>query len=413
MREYLDMVTDGKIRRLMFNLPPRHGKTEQNTVRYPVYRMIRKPDTRCILGAYNQDLAKKFSRKALRLAEICLPMAEHREVADWETDAGGGMRAVGVGSGVTGMGADLIVIDDPVKSREEADSVAYRDRCWEWYKDDLWTRQEPGAAIILTMTRWHEDDLAGRLMAEEESGGEPWTKINLPAEAEDNDPLGRAIGEPLCSARADAEQLERAKMVLGNSYYALYQGRPQPKEGSFFKRFWFDGRFVDAVPVNATRVRYWDKASTEGGGTYSVGVLMLRVGYDYFVEDVVRGQWSSGQRNAKIYETAGRDHKTYSGKVVTWVEQEPGSGGKESAEITVSELAGFTVRIERVTGDKMFRAEPFASQAEYGHVYIKKAPWNTGYMDELCTFPTGKYKDQVDGSSGAFNKLALKRVLRF
>lgn len=166
---------------------------------------------------------------------------------------------------------------------------------------------------------------------------------------------------------------------------------------------------VTAAPVHARRVRYWDKAGTAGGGDYSAGVLVARTPDGrYFVEHVARGRWSAGERNAVIRTTAAADHARYrgAGGVGVWVEQEPGSGGKESAEISVRELAGYNVRAERVTGEKVGRAMPFAAQVEAGNVWLVEGAWNRDYLDELSTFPGGTHDDQVDASAGAFNKLA-------
>lgn len=284
----LGRVTAGRCDRLMLFLPPRHGKSELVTVRYPVFRLQRRPELRVIIGAYNQALAERFSRKARRIAAARFALSRDRNTAwEWETQAGGGVRAVGVGGGVTGLGADLILIDDPVKSREEAESRTYRDRVWDWYRDDLYTRQEPGCAVILVMTRWHEDDLAGRILASEEAGA--WRVVRLPALAESeaeyrawaemqrerrsvkgagwdpedlesawpaslsppqlslSDPLGRAEGEPLWPSRFPAPALHRIRTALGSrSFAALYQGRPLPAEGGLFRREWF--RIVEVLP---------------------------------------------------------------------------------------------------------------------------------------------------------------------
>ena len=181
----LDAVTAGDLNKLMVFLPPRHGKSELCTIRYPVYRLERNPAQHMIVGAYNQMLANKFSRRALKIAATRFNLNTQRHaVEDWETEEGGGLRAVGVGGGITGQGGDLVIIDDPIKSREEAESVVYRDRVWDWYTNDLYTRQEPGCALVLIMTRWHKDDLAGRILASDD--GPNWTVINLPAEAEDS-----------------------------------------------------------------------------------------------------------------------------------------------------------------------------------------------------------------------------------
>lgn len=403
--QHLDKITSGELTRLMLFLPPRHGKSELVTIRYPVWRLEKEPGTRVILAAYNQTLAEKFSRKARKIARERLTLSQERKAAeDWETAEGGGVRAVGVGGGITGQGGDLVIIDDPVKNREEAESLAYRDRVWDWYTNDLFTRLEPGATIVLIMTRWHEDDLAGRILASED--GRNWTVISLPAEAEENDPLGRKPGDPLCPDRFNTKALASIRVVLGRDYYALYQQRPQPREGEMFKRAWFE--LVEAAPGKARRVRYWDKAGTAGAGKYTAGILLAETGGIYTVEDVVRGQLGAADRERLIRQTAELDAQKYGQTGVdNWVEQEPGSGGKESAEATIKNLAGYLVYADKVTGDKVLRAEPLAAQAQAGNVRILKRAWTAGYLDELCSFPSGTFKDQVDGTSGAFNKLAV------
>jgi len=170
-----------------------------------------------------------------------------------------------------------------------------------------------------------------------------------------------------------------------------------------FKRQWFD--IINVAPFYSERVRYWDKAGTADGGAYSCGVLIARDKQGiFYIEDVVRGQWSALDRETIIKQTAQADDAKY-GLVSVWQEQEPGSGGKESAEQTVRNLAGHVIRTERVTGDKVTRAMPLAAQCEAKNVNIVSAAWNGSYLDELTTFPYGKYKDQVDATSGAFNKL--------
>jgi len=406
-RQYLDQVTNGEIDRLMVFEPPRHGKSQMLTVRYPVWRLERDPELHVIIGAYSQTLANRFSRWSRGIARQRFDLNDERAAAEeWGTAAGGGFRAVGVGSGVTGMGAQLIVIDDPVKNREEANSEAYRERVWDWYTDDLYTRLEPGGAIVLIMTHWHEDDLAGRILASEQAPD--WTVVSLPALAEDGDPLGRQPGEALCPERYDVEALGRIRQVLGHSFYALYQQRPQPLEGGMFKYGWFT--IVDAAPWAMARVvRYWDKAGTADGGAYTAGVLMGLMGGVVWVLDVVRGQWTAGMREQTIRTTATLDRQRWGDGYGVYVEQEPGSGGKESAESTVRNLAGFTVHADRPTGDKALRAEPYAAQAEAGNVRILSGAWNAAYLNELCSFPTGTYADQVDASSGAFAKLTTRQ----
>jgi len=189
--------------------------------------------------------------------------------------------------------------------------------------------------------------------------------------------------------------VERARLLGGN-------WKIRPEAGLVFNRGWF--RIVDAVATDViARIRYWDKAGTEGGGSYSAGVRMARTEQGlYFVEDVVRGQWSSARRNEVIKQTAQTDGLG----CAIWSEQEPGSGGKESAEATIRMLAGWNVHAERPTGDKVTRAQPLSAQAEVGNVLLVQGAWNKAFLDELHGFPTGPQDDQVDGASGAFNKLA-------
>jgi hypothetical protein len=192
---------------------------------------------------------------------------ERTAVSDWETAIGGGLRAVGVGGGVTGRGADLIVIDDPVKSREEANSQAYRDRVYDWFRDDLYTRQEPGAAMLLILTRWHLDDLAGRILASPD--GSERTTVTLPALAEANDLLGRAEGQALWPVRYDEMELARIRGTLGSSFESLYQQRPSALEGAIFKREWW--RYFREQPKFSRIVQSWDTAfKTAEANDYSV-----------------------------------------------------------------------------------------------------------------------------------------------
>lgn len=397
----LERVTRGECKRLMLFLPPRHGKSELATVRYPVYRLAYAPTQRVIIGAYNQTLANTFSRKARKVAEqIGLPLSQERHAAEqWETTAGGGLLAVGVGAGVTGHGADLIVIDDPVKSREEAESEAYRARVWDWYTNDLYTRLQPGGAIVLIMTRWHGDDLAGRILRSQSAPD--WTVVSLPAEAESGDALGRAEGEALNPDRFPLSELAGIKSVLGRSYYALYQQSPRPREGGMFKEHWLP--LVDAVPAVAHRVRWWDKAATEADGDYTAGVLVAQADGIFYVEDVVRGQWASGERDKIIRLTAEKD-KAQHGDVRYWSEQEPGSGGKDQAAAFVRLLVGYSARTEPSTGSKEVRADPLAAQAQAGNVKVKRAAWTSAFIAEMLDFPSGVHDDQVDAVAGAFNK---------
>lgn len=398
---------------------------------FPAWYLARNPDKRVILASYGARLARTFSRasrnqwQSRRFAALWpgLALADDSAAGDeWNIqDHRGGMISAGVGGGITGHGADLLIIDDPIKDAAEASSALLRDNLWNWYTTTAYTRLHPDAAVLVIATRWHEDDLTGRLLSQTGEDAEAWTILHLPAIWEQDiagvrnqwrevghtvvDTDWLAAGDALWPDRYSAGRLRGIRITVGPlTWHCLFQGTPIAPEGSMFKRGWF--RLADVSPREGRRVRYWDKAGTEGAGAYTAGVLMLHT-YNglLYVEDVVRGQWSEFERESTIKQTAELDRDRY-GVVDIWVEQEPGSGGKDSAKATIRNLAGFVVRADRPTGDKAIRARPLAAQAEAGNVLLVRGAWNTVYLDELVGFPNGKYKDQVDASSGALSKLA-------
>ncbi len=303
----------------------------------------------------------------------------------------------GAGGQITGKGANLLIADDPVKNAEEAASRKRRDKVWDWWTSTAYTRREPGGIVIVIQTRWHEDDLAGRLIREQP---EKWRVINFPALT----PEGKA----LWPRRFSATDLAEIRQALGTYYWsALYQQDPVAEGGLIFHKDWL--KVVDALPARFDGlVRYWDKAGSElETGDFSSGVLIGKVGGLYYTIDVQRGRWSPFRRNEIIRETAAADRARYGASVQLWIEQEPGNGGKESALISARELAEFGPRFETPHVDKTARARPLAAQSEAGNIRVLRAPWTTQYIDELVHFPVGEHDDQVDASTGAFNKLVI------
>jgi len=199
------------------------------------------------------------------------------------------------------------------------------------------------------------------------------------------------------------------------NFEAMYQGRPQAPGGNFFKRAWFADNVVAEAPLDAERVRYWDKAASEGKGDWTVGVLMSRSKDGrYFVEHVARDQLATARRDAKIRHVSEAD-RSFRGEVAIRGEQEPGSSGKDAALAFVKLLDGFDVRCSTVTGEKSARARAFASQCEVGNVYLVRGDWNKAYLDELEAFREdgkSKHDDQIDASSGAFNALAVREPIQ-
>lgn len=408
----LQRVTDGVTKRLMIFMPPRHSKSETVTVRYAAYRLEQSPKMNIILGSYNQTLANRFSRKVKRIAQSRLTLSKDRKAAnEWETAIGGGLRAVGVGGGITGFGGNLIMIDDPVKSREEAESETYRDKCWDWFNDDLYTRLEPDGAMILTMTRWHDDDLAGRLLKEMEEGGEEWEVVSLPALAEAKDPLGRKPGEALCPERYDREALLKREKKLGPySFAALFQQRPTPLEGALFKREWFKDKVIDAeqVPAKLRWARGYDLAvSQKTSADYTAS---FRCAYDklgnLYIADGHRRRMEFPEQQRYVIQRMKGDANTEHG-----IEKALHGEALVQSLRREQSIRHIPFRAIKVDTDKFTRALAWANLAAEGKVFLVRGPWNADFLDEICRF-TGKndaHDDQVDAVSLAVSMLAKRR----
>jgi len=392
----------------MVFMPPRHGKSEIVSRYTPAWYLSMFPDRQVMLASYEADFAASWGRKARDVLEEWGP-AFHVQVRQdshaanrWQI-AGreGGMVTAGVGGPITGRGAHLLVVDDPVKNAEDAMSQVKRDKAWEWWQSTAMTRLEPAGAAVVVQTRWHADDLAGRILEHEP---DRWTVINLPALAEDDAPLGRQPGDPLWPDRYDLDALEQIREGAGQFWWsALYQQRPVPREGGLFARHWFDT--VDAVPADAKRARYWDLAATSQSGSndpdWTVGLKLAWHAGIFYVEDVVRLRGTPAEVERAITHTA-RDDGARCRQVV---EQEPGSSGKAMVAYYVRQLSGLPVTGWRPSGPKEVRADPVASQAEAGNVKLADRPWRAELLDELEMFPLGSHDDQVDALSGAFHNL--------
>lgn len=415
----LERVASGDLKRLMVFMPPRHGKSELISRLFSAYYLYRNPHHWVGVSSYAADLAYTFSRNARDnyTRNGGTIKGDAAAVKHWETGDGGGFWAAGVGGPITGKGFHLGIIDDPIKNAEEAASETIRAKQKDWYDSTFYTRMEPGAAIIVIQTRWHEDDLSGWLLSKEGDEPEGWHVVNYEAIKSDEppefpvscvvEPDSRDVGDALAPSRYTAEQLEKIKARVGSYFWnALYQQNPTPRSGGMFKREWFE--IVKTFPAHECQfVRYWDKAGTEGAGAHTAGVLYAKQKGDrtrFYVVDLIMGQWGVFERERVISQTLAADRAAY-GYMATWIEQEPGSGGKESAEATIANNPAFNVRADRPTGDKVLRAEPVAAQAEAGLVSFVAGSWNGRFLDYLTSFPLGKVKDPIDALSGAHNKL--------
>ena len=450
---YIETEGEEGIGRLMIFEPPRHGKTEQVSRQFPAWVLGKLPNTRVILTSYNSDRANANSRAARDIVEnqryaavfgnkSCVDVevavsSDSRSVTAWDLAKPnrGGVVAAGVGGGITGTGAHLLVVDDPVKNREEADSSARRDYVWEWWTSTAYTRLEKGAAIVVILTRWHPDDLAGRLLSAmvSDPDADQYTVINLPAIWEkpsipeektfeqyhkdmmlngiwtdEEDQLGREEGEVLWPEKYDKAAMNQKKANVGpQDWSSLFQQSPIQKEGAMFKPEWFDT--VDKAPEKVTnRVRYWDKAGTDGSGDYTAGVRMSKTADGhYYVEHVIRQQLSSFYRNMKIRKMIDADLMIPGPTTRTFHEMSNGADGKEATVNLVKEMQGRPIQADPVgNASKEVRATALSNACEAGLVHLVKATWNRDFMSELMMFPKGSHDDQVDAASGAFNQLA-------
>lgn len=396
--DHLEAVERGEIDRLMVFMPPRHGKSEKASKRFPPWYLGRRPDRQIIAASYNSDLATDFGREVRNI----MASAEYADVfpdtrlrqdsraADrMNTDAGGAYFAVGVGTATTGRGAHLGLIDDPFKDRQDADSELQRDRVWDWYRSTFYTRLMPGGAVVLIQTRWHEDDLAGRLLEQEgriEDGGQ-WTVLDLPAID--------AVGLPLWPEWYDIPALRRIEATIGpREWSALYQQKPQPDEGTYFQRDWFK-RWSHLPLVHKYGTS--DYATKDGSGDYTVHHIWgVDPQGDLYLVDRWRGQTTSDvwiERHCDLVEL----HKP-----LAWFgEAGPIYRAIEPAMQRRMRERSAMVRMEPLPSisDKPTSARGFQSRAATGRVYLPDTPEGDAVLDELLRFPAGKYDDEVDACS--------------
>ncbi len=386
---HLEAVEAGEIDRLMVFMPPRHGKSEKTSKRFPAWYLGRNPKRQVIAASYNSDLATDFGREVRNIMDTAefadvfpnVSLRQDSRAADrMNTSEGGAYFAVGVGTATTGRGAHLGLIDDPFKDRQDADSQVQRDRVWNWYRSTFYTRLMPGGAIVLVQTRWHEDDLAGRLLEHE---ADQWTVLDLPA-------LSPA-GEALWPEWYDETALARIKASIGQrEWSALYQQQPQPDEGTFFQRGWFPE--WTALP----KLRVYgssDYAVTDGGGDWTVHRVW---GVDAD-DNLYRLAGWRGQTPADQWIDAKLDliekHKPHA-----WF-GEAGVIQKAVEPMLAKRMRERKVhcRMEWVSSihDKATRARGFQARASMGKVFFEPG----ADLSEFLVFPAGKHDDEVDVAS--------------
>lgn len=404
--DVLDAAREGEVYATI-SIPVRMGKTE--TLAHGLaHRTLYDPGVLNFYATFGDGLAKQTSRKVRKLARAAgVPLSrEAQEVHDWRTEIDGGLKATSVGGDVTGRGCKggLIVADDLLKGRKSAESKKIRDDTWEYLKDDLMSRLEPGSSFLVNAARWHEDDVIGRL--QEDPLGLEWIHINLAAVIgldghatdERQDPDARSIWPKVW----DLERLARIRMRGEYGWWSLYQQRPAPRGGGMFKRDNFG--IVDEPPPGGRWVRRWDlAASTDRDAAFTAGALVGLVKGAIFVADVQRGQWGPHERDQKILATARADGKN----VEVWLPQDPGQAGLSQRPHYGQLLQSFTVHFERESVKKEIRWDPYASQVEAKNVHLVRGSWNRKFLEEHEMAPSGKVKDQIDAMSGAYYALIV------
>lgn len=415
--EYLRTNGERGINRLIVEMPPRYGKSESISRHFPAWVLGQLPDTPIILTSYGATLARRNSRSVRNLIKrdeyrqiyphIELS-ADKKAAQEWTLARyEGGMIAAGVGGGITGHGGELIIIDDPIKSRAEAESETYRERLKDWYQNDLYTRLEEPGAIILMNTRWHYDDLAGWLLGDNVDG---WTRISFPAIAGEDDPLGRAIGEPLWAVRHSAEKLARIAEQMGDyAFSALFQQSPQMGRGTLFDALKLSANVVDEAPNRIVEmVRFYDLAITaKSRSSYTVGLKLGRMADgEMIVLDVWRVQREAPDVHQGVVQNALLD----SNKVRIRLEAEKAGLVEWQNLLRDERFHGYIIESDPPQGDKYTRATPIAGRANAGKLKLLKAPWNRAFIEELAIFPNGSTNDQVDALSGAYKMFDQKPV---
>ena len=405
--------------RIIIEMPPRHSKSETTSHWFPVWLLNNWPHWRIILASYEADFAASWGRKVRNTIAanpdlLNVRISGSSSAANrWETTAGGGMVTAGVGGPITGKGGDVLLVDDPIKNWQEASSSTVRDHIWDWWTSTAYTRLEPGGIAIVIMTRWHQDDLAGRLIERMNSGeGEPWEVIRLPALAELDDPLGRKPGEALWPARYNEETLARIRQNVGEYVWqALYQQNPTTPGGTIFLRDWFeDDRRYDAQSrsiVNRTVARYisWDTAMRESDdAAYSAAVVgELWPDYRLGVREVYRERLSFPELCAQVEALA--SHHNRDGKLQAVVIEDKASGIQLLQTLRAQApdwLRQILVAFEP-KGDKELRARQASVWCANGSVVLphpaSTVHWLFDFERELFEFPRSAHADQVDAFS--------------
>jgi predicted phage terminase large subunit-like protein len=417
LEEFSAAVERKESPRLMLFMPPRHGKSELASKTFPAWHLGRNPKHEVIASSYAADLAMDFSRKVRGLIAdnqygSIFPntaLDKKSSAAErWNTSKGGGYVAAGVGGAITGRGAHIGIIDDPIKNREDAESATNRQKIKDWYTSTFYTRLAPGGGVLVILTRWHDDDLAGWLIEQGKEGGDQWEIVRYPAIAVADEKY-RLKGQALHSDRYPVDALDRIKRAVGDrDWSALYQQNPVPDEGAYFQKDWF--KYEENTPPTEEMKIYqaWDFAiGQQEHNDYTVGAT---IGIDKesraHILNIARGKWDA----LDIVENIIDQYELYKPQFV----------GVEKGQIEMAigpmlkkrqrERKVFFVTEDLKTGrrDKQARARPLQGRLQQGMIYFPKhAEFMNEARNELLRFPTGKHDDIVDALAWCFQMLDM------
>jgi predicted phage terminase large subunit-like protein len=401
--ERLEAVERGEIKRLMIFMPPRHGKSLISSTLFPPWYLGRNPSRSIIATSYGAELATDFGRSVRNLVSDALHQrifpsstiaSDNAAAHRFSLMAGGAYFAVGAGGPITGRGADLLLIDDPIKGADQAQSASERRALQSWFESVAYSRLQPSGAIILIQTRWHEDDLAGWLLREHAQDG--WQVLNLPAIAE-QDEGWRAEGDALWPKRFPIQALNQIRSAIGGAAWAsLYQQRPAAAEGSIFKREWWRVYSEADKPLKFDQVILsLDTAFKTGASNdYSAAVVLGVSKLGFYLLDCWRARVEFPALKRKAQMLALRNNPN-----VVLIED------KASGQSLIQELqkeSRLPIKAIKVDRDKVSRANAITPLIESGRVYLPQAAaWLADFLDEISSFPAAAHDDMVDAFTQA------------
>lgn len=414
----LQRIIDGECNRLILQVPPRTGKSLLSSILLPAAYLKAHPNRFVGLSSYSAELSQGFSRKARDYFKEGGGQLDPNQQAvnAWGTQGGGGLWAAGVGGAITGRSGHLLIIDDPVKNREEAESSRLMDKLWDWYASTLYTRLEPDVgAIVVIQTRWSERDMIGQLIENEfnvsEKGRENWTIVDLPALYEDGgsrpalpehceviQDWRTEEGEALCPQRYDEDDYERIREAIGTREFAsLYQQRPAPVGGNMFNPSWWQYYSHDTLMPNFERVLLSIDCTFTDANTsdFVVGLVVGQAGPNFYVLDLFREKTDVIGTMAMI----ARMHKRHEldGTLIELAAS--GYAVYQMAKKKIPGLIGF-----RPEKSKEARAAGIVPIVEAGNVYLPaSSPWLDAFVSEFSLFPAARNDDQVDALTMAIN----------